>query len=200
MTNTYVYIHKNSIYINLTNRCTNNCDFCLRNTMDGIDGYDLWLIKEPAINDVVNDLNAYKIENYNEVVFCGFGEPTIKLDVLLGVSKYIKDKNHNTKIRINTNGQANLYHGFDVTPKFAGLIDSISISLNFPNKTEYQEICHSDFGEDSYEGLLEFARLSKKYVSNIRLSVVDIIGDEKIEECQKIADNNNIELFIRHML
>jgi TatD family-associated radical SAM protein len=200
MTNTLVYKHNNSLYINLTNKCTNNCEFCVRNTSDGIDGSNLWLKSEPTADDVIEVLSKYEITKYDEVVFCGFGEPMLRLDTLVDIAKFLKNKYPELKTRINTNGQANLYYKRDITPLLSGLIDVVSISLNAPDAKEYQEICHSDYGEKAFDGLLEFAKSASKYVPKVRLSVVDIIGEEKIERCRKVANNIGIELFVRELI
>ncbi len=197
MNKTYIYIHNNSLYINLTNSCTNSCDFCIRNQMDGIDGYDLWLSKDPETKDIIESLEEFDVMNYKEIVFCGYGEPTMKLDVLLESAKHIKENYPEMKTRINTNGQANLYHKKDITPLFEGLIDKISISLNAPNSKEYQDICHSGFGEQAFDGILEFSKLAKKHVPNVRLTVIDLIGEEKIARCQSLADENELTLYVR---
>jgi TatD family-associated radical SAM protein len=124
----------------------------------------------------------------------------MKLDELLAVAKYLRERYPEIVMRINTNGQANLYHNQDVTPKFSGLIDKLSVSLNAPDAKEYQRICHSDFGEDAFTGILEFSRLAKKYVPSVRLTVVDVIGEEKIEKCRKVADENGLSLYVRHSI
>jgi TatD family-associated radical SAM protein len=166
--------------------------------MEGIDGYDLWLRWEPEARDITQLLKGYDLKKYKDVVFCGYGEPTMKLNVLLEVAHWIKQNHPNVKTRINTNGQANLYHKKDVTPRLNGLIDRLSISLNAPTAKEYQEICHSEFGEDAFYGVLEFARLAKRHVLGVRVTVVDVIGDEKIKKCRKLADENGLELYVRH--
>jgi TatD family-associated radical SAM protein len=107
MTNTYVYKLENSLYVNLTNKCSNACDFCVRNTDTGIGDYDLWLETEPTASQVIQQIADPK--QYNEIVFCGYGEPTIKLDELLEIAAWVKV--NGGKVRINTNGQANLIHG-----------------------------------------------------------------------------------------
>ena len=197
MNETFVYEHNNSLYINLTNSCTNSCDFCIRNKSDGIAGYDLWLKREPSTHDIIEAFEKSRPQNHKEAVFCGYGEPTMKLDILLEFARYIKEHYPEMPVRINTNGQANLYHKKDITPLFEGTIDKISISLNAPTAAEYQEICHSVFGEFAYEGILEFAQLAKCYVKKVRLTVVDIIGDKKIKKCSEVAAQNGIELYVR---
>ena len=193
---TYVYEIENSLYLNITNKCTNNCDFCIRREGDGIEGYSLWLEKEPAVEEVTELIGDPK--RYKEIVFCGFGEPTMRLDALLEIAKYIKA--NGGKVRVNTNGLANLYYRQDITPKFQGLIDVVSISLNASNAKAYDDVCHSRFGEKAFQGLLDFALDCKKVVPTVILSVVDIIGKEEVERCQKIADDLGIHLRVREMI
>jgi TatD family-associated radical SAM protein len=168
--------------------------------MDGIDGYDLWLRREPCAEDVIKSFSEYDMALYKEMVFCGYGEPMLRLDVLLDVARYIKREYHGIVTRINTNGQANFYYGKDITPRLDGLIDKLSISLNAPDAKEYQLICHSDYGEDAFEGILEFARLALAHVGGVRLTVVDVIGEDKISRCREIARNNGLELYVRHSI
>jgi len=182
--NTYTYKIGDALYINLTNQCSNSCTFCIRQSGQGIDGYELWLDKEPTAQEVIEQLT--NIEQYREIVFCGFGEPTIKLDEMLEICRYIRSKS-NTPIRLNTNGHASLIHGKDVPPMLEGLIDTVSISLNAADAQSYADICVPIYGEKSYEALLEFARECKKYVPEVILSVVDSIGQEQLDKCQVIC-------------
>lgn len=189
----------NGLYVNLTNRCTNNCDFCVRVQKDGYYG-DLWLDAEPTAEDVIKELGNFDLSKYSEFVFCGYGEPTIQLDALLSVAKYVRSVSDIT-IRINTNGHANLIHGYDVTPKFEGLIDEVSISLNTADARSYQDLCHCEFGEAAYDALLEFATLSSRYVKKVILSVVETtISDADIEKCQKIAKDCGVTLKVREFI
>jgi TatD family-associated radical SAM protein len=197
MDNIYVYQLGDSLYVNLTNRCTNRCSFCVRNEDgDKIGGYDLWLEKEPTAEEIIK-LIEDPIK-YDEIVFCGYGEPTIKLDEIIEVAKWIKGKGGTT--RINTNGQANLYHGYNVVPKLKGLIDTVSISLNAKNAKEYEEVCHSDYGEEGFYGMLDFARECSKVIPNVVLSVVDILPEEDIEACRRIAEDVGATLRVREMI
>jgi TatD family-associated radical SAM protein len=189
----YTYEIGNSLYINLTNKCSNNCDFCVRNNSDGVDGYYLWLKKEPTAQEVIDEMPDPT--KYKEIVFCGYGEPMYKLDEILAIATYVKEKGGST--RINTNGQANLIHGKDVTPSLAGKIDVLSISLNESNAKDYQAICHSQFGERAFGAVLDFAKESAKVVPKVVLSVVDILPQEKIEKCQRLAENTGVALKVR---
>lgn len=190
------YEYQNNLYINLTNRCTNKCKFCIRFTPSGVDGIDLWLEHEPEADEVIAALEEKRYKEYKEVIFCGYGEPTMRWEVLVEAAKYIKE-NSDVKVRLNTNGHANRIAGKDITPLLLGLIDTISISLNAENATKYNEICVCDYGEDGFWEMLDFAKKAKEYVPEVVLSVVDVIGKEQIEECRKIAEQTGVEYRVR---
>lgn len=197
MMDTYVYSLKDALYINLTNRCTNRCDFCIRTTAAGVGGYDLWMKREPSPADIMEQLEGFDVAASSEIVFCGYGEPMMRLDALLETAAQIKCKYPGKRIRINTNGQANLIYGGDITPRLEGLVDAISISLNAPSAKEYDQVCHSVYGGLAFEGMLDFARLAKKYVPEVILSIVDVIGEEDIKKCRSIASSIGVSLRVR---
>ncbi len=190
------YKYQNSLYLNLTNRCTNKCKFCIRFTPSGVDNIDLWLEHEPTVEEIINALDDAGFENYPEIVICGYGEPLLRIDAVLEVAKYIKSKK-DIKIRVNTNGHANRFAGRDVTPEMKGLIDTISISLNAENAEKYQEICLCDYGEEGFYEMLKFASCAKNYVPDVTLSVVDVIGEDAIEKCRKIAEEIGVNYRVR---
>ena len=193
--NNYVYIIGNKIYINLTNRCSNNCDFCIRQGREGMADTKLWITEEPTAADVIEQLPLKLDEYEDEVVFCGFGEPTYNLEALDEVASYLHCVDKNT--RINTNGQANLINKQDVTELIVTSCDVINVSLNECNAEKYQQHCKSIFGTKAFDEMLEFARLCKDRGGNVIFSVVDSIGDKDIAECQKLADKLGIPLRIR---
>lgn len=195
---TILYEYHNNLYINLTNRCSSACIFCLRQTREEMDNSgSLWLDHEPSYEEVVEEFKKFDVEKYNEIIFCGFGEPTERIDVLLQVAKYIKDNFHKN-IRLNTNGQGNLINNRDIVPELKGLIDCISISLNNPDPEKYQEIVRSIFGVKSFEAMLEFAKEAKNYVPKVILSTVDTtITKEEEAKCQKICDEIGVTYRIR---
>lgn len=199
--NRFTYVVGNGIYINLTNRCTNRCTFCIRNNGDGAYGVDtLWLEHEPSAEEVLEDLKQYDMSKYDEIVFCGYGEPTIRLDVLLEVAKGIKET-CNMPIRINTNGHANLIHGKNVAPLFQGLIDTVSISLNTPSADEYEKLCLPVYGKKAYEALIEFAKDCVPYVKNVIFSVVrQTLSEEELKTCREIAEKSGVKLRIRELI
>ncbi|NLX70448.1 MAG: radical SAM protein [Clostridiales bacterium] len=194
--NTYVYTLGDALYINLTNQCTNRCEFCVRNLHPGVGGYDLWLDKEPTAQEVIERIGDPS--KYSEVVFCGYGEPMVKLDEIIAIARVLKEKG--TKIRINTNGQANLYHGKNIVPLLEGLVDVVSISLNAPTAEKYQEICHSIYGVDAFDAVLDFARECAKVIPKVVFTVVDLLPPEDMERCRRIADEIGVELRVRKLM
>ncbi|NLI61573.1 MAG: radical SAM protein [Clostridiales bacterium] len=190
---TFVYKLGDALYINLTNQCTNACDFCIRKGRQGMGEYHLWLKKEPTAQQVIDQIGDPKA--YSEIVFCGYGEPTIKIDQLVQIAKKIKADGG--KVRINTNGHANIYHGRDVVPELVGLVDVMSISLNAPDAEEYQRICRSRYGLESFNAMLDFARKCLGNIPEVVLSVVDVLSPADIEKCRKIAEEVGAKLRVR---
>lgn len=194
---TITYELGNALYLNITNRCTNRCSFCIRSTDQGVGkGIDLWLEREPSVEEIISDIEKREPSKYSEIVFCGYGEPMIRTYDIIEVCKFIKSK-YNKNIRINTNGHANLICKKDITPLLEGLIDCVSISLNAKNAAEYQEVCRSDYGEEVYNELLDFAVKCKRYVPRVVLSVVDVMDQGDIEACAAIANRLGVEFRIR---
>jgi len=183
-----------SLYLNITNRCPNKCSFCIRNFAKGVGGYDLWLEREPTTKEIIEAIK--EPEKYKEIVFCGYGEPLLRLQVVLDVASYIKNNYPGIPIRINTNGLGNLIHGEDITPQFKGLIDVVSISLNADNAEKYDKICRSDYGEEAFYAVLEFARKCKNYVPKVILTVVEL-PEIDIEKCRKIAEELGVGFRVR---
>lgn len=195
---TILYKVHNNLYVNLTNKCPCACTFCVRQLKDHMeDSGTLWLEREPTVEEVIDDFQNFNMDDYEEVVFCGFGEPTERIDALLEVAAYIK-KTYNKKIRINTNGLGNLVNNRDITPEFEGLIDTVSISLNTPNRERFYEITRSRFGIESFDAMLEFARNAAKYVPNVVMSTVSTtITEAEEKECQRICDSLGVTYRIR---
>lgn len=195
---TILYEYHNNLYINLTNRCSSACVFCLRQTREEMDGSgSLWLEHEPSYEEVIYEFSKFDMSKYNEVIFCGFGEPTERIDLLIKVAEYIKN-NFGSKIRLNTNGQGNLINDRDIIPQLKGLIDCISISLNNPDPKKYQEIVRSIFGEKSFDAMIDFAKEAKEYVPKVILSTVDTtISKEEEAKCKEICDSIGVTYRIR---
>lgn len=183
------------LYLNLTNRCPNNCVFCVRDKADSFN-YDLWLKEEPELDEIIKEIG--KAEKYDKVIFCGFGEPTVRLPLLLEVAKYLKSLNK--KVRLNTNGLSDRIWNKPTAPEMKGLIDIISISLNAADKYKYQERCLSDFGESAFDSVISFARECVKYIPKVVLSVVDVMPEDEIKKCEQIAKEIGAEFRIRALI
>ena len=184
-------------YVNSTNRCSCACTFCLRNTKEMLESNSLWLKEEPTVEMIIEEFKKYDLNDFKEVVFCGFGEPLTRHDDLMKVAKYLKETRNDLLIRINTNGLSSVTLKRDITPDFKGLIDTVSISLNAPDKEEYYQLTRARYGIDSFDHMLDFAKKAKQYVKNVILTVVDIIGEEKIIKCQNIADELGVTLRVQ---
>lgn len=192
MDNIYVYKFEGSTYINLTNRCNCACTFCIRKNEIGIEGYDLWLEQEPTAQQVIEQLDKSGRE---DVVFCGYGEPTMALDVLKEVAAYVHS--YGGKTRLNTNGLANAHYGRNIVPELKGLCDVISISLNEADAQKYNAVTRSVYGEDAYGYMLEFARECVNNGIETVLTVVDVISLEDIEKCRERAEGVGARLRVR---
>ncbi len=195
---TITYKVKNGIYVNMTNRCPCACTFCLRQNGDCVYGSDsLWLEREPTVSEVCESIDSYDLSKEQEVVFCGYGEPTERLDDLLEVASFIRSKS-DIPIRINTNGLSDLINGEKTAHKLKGLIDTVSISLNATNKEDYLSIVRPKFGIDSFDAMLSFAKDCTLHVPNVIMTVVDVVTTpEEQEKCREICDSVGAVLRIR---
>ena len=195
---TILYKVHSGLYVNFTNRCSSACTFCLRQTMDKIGESDvLWLEREPSVEEVIAEFAKFDMSEFTEVVFCGFGEPTERFDALIAVARFVKE-NFNLPIRINTNGQGDLINGHHIAPEMAGIIDTVSISLNTPNSERYNTLVRSQFGDRAYQAMLDFAREAREYVPNVVLTTVDTtLTKEEEAACRKICNDLGVTYRIR---
>lgn len=190
---TIAYRIRNSLYLNITNRCTNACTFCAKFKEPIVKGHQLHLEDEPGIDQVLAAIER-ETEPFDEVVFCGFGEPLLRPDIVVGVAEVLKERG--IKTRINTDGQANLVHGQDITPQLAGLIDAISISLNAPDAETYQKLCQSEFGSAAYPAVIDFIKAAKEVIPNVTVSMVTVPGVD-VEACKAVAKELGVTIRIR---
>lgn len=195
---TITYPVNNGIYVNMTNRCPCACTFCLRKQSSSVYGSEpLWLEREPTVKEVCDNIDTWDLSQYKEIVFCGYGEPTERLDDLLEVARYIKSKS-DIKIRINTNGLADLIWNESTAPKLQGLIDTVSVSLNATNKEDYLKIVRPKFGIESYDAMLKFTKECTEYVPSVVMTVVDeVTSKEEQEICRKICESVGATLRLR---
>ena len=194
------YQVKNAVYVNLTNRCPCDCAFCLRKNGSGVYGSgSLWLEREPTAQEVIDSLASWDLSKYPEVVFCGYGEPTERLDILLEAAAWLKANRPTVHIRVNTNGLADLIAGQPTAARFQGLVDTLSISLNTPDAEEYLALCRPRFGAAAYPAMLRFAEEARKYVPDVVMTIVGepVTSQEKQTACQAICDRLGVRLRVR---
>lgn len=195
---TIFYPIGDSLYVNLTNKCPCRCVFCVREEHETVgNNNSLWLDHDPSMEEIKEDLERFDLKDYKEIVFCGFGEPMMRMDDLIETAKYIKSK-ADIKTRINTNGLGDLIHEKNTAECIKDCIDSVSISLNAPDKESYCRVTRPKFGEQSFEAMLKFAEECRDCGINIAFSVVDEITPEEIEKSRKLAESLGVKLRVRH--
>ena len=200
MSNILVYELEKKIYINLTNRCTNDCIFCLRKDKDDVCGQQLWLDTEDfTSDDVIEQLKNFELSS--EVIFCGYGEPLLKFEILRQVAKYIKENYPEIKIRVNTNGHANYVYKNNVVSELVGLVDEFSVSLNGESSEEYDELSQPKF-DGAYEEVKKFIKCSSDAGIKKVASIVDGYKGRRlnIEKCREIANELGAELRVREWI
>ncbi len=196
--NNYVYILDGRAYVNLTNKCHNACAFCIRNTGSGVKGVPLWLEKEPTADDVMTAFERVRDRlSSREVVFCGFGEPTEALGVLIETAKRFKALGYST--RLNTNGLGSLVAGRDIVPELKD-IDTVSISLNECDAQKYAAVTRSAFGNSAFGGIIEFAKACVAAGIKTVFTVVDTIGKDDIAACAELSESLGVPLRVREYI
>ncbi|MBQ6675191.1 MAG: TIGR04100 family radical SAM protein [Ruminococcus sp.] len=198
---TLTYEVGNGLYVNVTNKCPCSCTFCIRNNGDGAYGSDpLWLEHQPTAEEIIEDLKRRDLDKYSEVVFCGYGEPTCELETMLKAADYIKSVS-SIKTRLNTNGLGNIINGRSIEQELKGRLDSVSVSLNAPTKEEYDAVTRPSFKDtDCFAAMFEFAKRVKEYVPEVMFTVVDVIGQDKIELSRQLAEKAGIKLRVREYI
>ncbi|HEX9021037.1 MAG TPA: TatD family hydrolase [Nitrospirota bacterium] len=186
------YPIRNSLYLNITNRCTAACTFCVRYHTDFVKGHNLRLKNEPSADELMKEIGDPK--RYAEIVFCGYGEPLLRLDVVKTVSAEVKRRGG--KVRIDTNGHANLIHKRNILPELAGLVDAVSVSLNAQNAELYEKLTQPKFGRETYDGVKNFISEAKKYIPEVTATVVSA-PEVDIDACRKIADELGAKYRVR---
>ena len=197
---TIFYEFGGKLYANITNKCPCACEFCIRKNSDSVgDNDSLWLEHEPSYEEIISAFDSFEKTGLEELVFCGYGEPMMRAELLLKVAEYVK-KTTGMKIRINTNGLVDLMDpSFDIS-SLKWKIDAVSISLNASDPEKYLRITHPKYGLPSYNAMLNFAIAVKEYVPDVTLTIVDCgLGEEEIERCRiRAREDCGLPLRIRH--
>ncbi|MFA7094984.1 MAG: TatD family nuclease-associated radical SAM protein [Gammaproteobacteria bacterium] len=192
---TIAYTIGDNLYLNVTDRCTLECAFCPKhNGSRHVHEYDLTLEHRPAVEEVIAAIGDPAA--YREVVFCGYGEPTLRLKLVLEVAEYIKSRGG--RVRINTDGLANLVHKRNVLPEMAERVDALSVSMNAQNAEVYNRHCHPAL-KGSYEAMLEFLKEAPRYVPEVTATAIDGLEGVDIAACRTLAEKLGVR-FRRRVL
>ncbi len=186
------YVIRNSLYLNITSRCSNRCVFCSRETAPYVKGHYLGLEEDPTVEELIDAIGDPS--GYDEVVFCGFGESTERMDVLTAVAGYLKEKG--ATVRLDTNGLGDLINGRSICEELKGLIDTICISLNTNIEEEYQKLCNSEFNGKAYPSLISFIKKARENIPDVMVSIVGMPGID-VEGCRKMAEELGVRYRVR---
>ena len=196
------YEVEDSLYVNVTNRCSNRCDFCIRNNGDGAYGAEsLWLAHEPTTDEILESIFSRDVSSYSEIVFCGYGEPSYRLLDIREVVLGLRARFQNLKVRINTNGHSDLILKRNTAPLYQGIFDTVSISLNSPSNEGYINTCHPVFSEMTFPAIIAFAENVKNYVQNVVFTVVrQFLTPTELSECVRISEKVGVPLRVREYI
>jgi TatD family-associated radical SAM protein len=196
MTNqTNTYIIDDKLYLNITDRCTLNCNFCPKNNGSRyVHHFDLSLHHRPTAEELINAIADPR--QYNEIVFCGYGEPTLRLKVLLTVAEYVTP--HNVKIRLNTDGLANLVHRRNVLPEINHCIDALSVSMNASDPDTYNTLCQPAL-ENSFFAMLSFVKSAREYIPDVTVTAINGLPGVNISACEKLAKHLGVKFRARQL-
>lgn len=190
------HVDKN-LYLNITNRCTAKCDFCLRRKTNGYgDALSLWLFNEPSVDEIMAAADEAGWKSANEVVFCGFGEPTMRLEEMLEVASRMRKESSDVRLRLNTNGHGSMFAKRDITPELA-IFDEVSVSLNYLDKEQYLEHCRPMFGIGAFNGVLDFVSDLAKRGPKVTITVISFLPADEIQLAHKFANDLGVNIRIR---
>lgn len=193
-----IYTLEGGVYLNITNKCPCNCAFCIRSKGDAVgEAERLWFDTEPTIDEIKRAVDDYDFTSVESAVFCGYGEPTNAYDNLVETVKYIRKINPSIKLRLNTNGLSDLINNKPTAKELSELFDVISISLNEPTSEKYDKITRNIYPGKAFEAMLEFTKECVKYCKKVRMTVVDVIIPEEIEQSRKICEETGAQFVVR---
>ncbi len=187
------YRIRDSLYLNITNRCTSKCSFCVKFHSDYVKGHNMRLTGEPSEVELIGAIGDPSI--YKEVVFCGYGEPLLRFDIVRNIAQWIKEKGG--RVRINTNGHGNVINKRNILPELKGIVDSMSISLDAQDEETYNRICSPAFN-NTYQEVLTFIKEAKRYIPDVTATVVNMDGVD-IRKCRQITEDLGVKLRVREL-
>jgi TatD DNase family protein len=201
----YTYADPSKLYLNVTNRCSNRCGFCVRNAAEGLGGKHLWGGQEPDEEAMTQAIaRSGGAAAFSEIIWCGFGEPTYRLDLIVALSPRFRQEG--CRVRLNTNGHANLIHGRDVLPDLGEAIDEVSVSLNAPTCKRYLELCQplpapatgapAVPPEAYWEIMIDFLRRAPAHIATVQASVVGFaLTNNEVEASRDLAASLGVTRF-----
>ncbi|MDE5985574.1 MAG: TIGR04100 family radical SAM protein [Eubacterium sp.] len=193
-----VYTLEGGVYLNITNKCPCNCAFCIRSKGDAVgDAEKLWFDEEPTIEEIVKAIDDFDFTKVESAVFCGYGEPTNAYDNLVDAAKYIRSINPDINLRLNTNGLSDLINEKPTAKELSALFDTISVSLNEPTSEKYDKITRNIYPGKAFEAMLDFTRECVKYCNDVRMTVVDVISEEDIEQARLVCESTGAKYRVR---
>lgn len=193
-----VYTLEGGVYLNITNKCPCNCAFCIRSKGDAVgDAEKLWFDEEPTFEEIKKAIDDFDFSKVDNAVFCGYGEPTNAYDNLLAAAKYLRSVNPDINLRLNTNGLSDLINGKPTAEELSENFDTISVSLNEPTSEKYDKITRNIFPGRAFDAMLEFTRECVKYCKDVRMTVVDVISEEEIEQARLVCESTGAKYKVR---
>ncbi len=193
-----VYTLEGGVYLNITNKCPCNCAFCIRSKGDAVgEAEKLWFDSEPDIDEIKKAIDNFDFTRIDSAVFCGYGEPTNAYDNLIESAKYIKSINPDIQLRLNTNGLSDLINGKPTAKELSEIFDFISVSLNEPTSEKYDKITRNIYKGKAFEAMLNFTKECVKYCKKVRMTVVDVISEEEIEQARAVCESTGASFVVR---
>lgn len=193
-----IYTLEGGVYLNITNKCPCNCAFCIRSKGDAVgEAEKLWFDEEPTFDEIKKAIDDFDFTKVDSAVFCGYGEPTNAYDNLVKSAAYIKNINPDIKLRLNTNGLSDLINEKPTAKELSMLFDCISVSLNEPTSEKYDKITRNIYEGKAFDAMLDFTKECVKYCKKVRMTVVDVISPEEIEQSRKVCESTGAQFVVR---
>lgn len=196
-----IYVYGESPYFNITNKCPCSCVFCIRDKKEVIgEAKKMWHDTQPTFEQVRGAIDAFDWAKYDHAVFCGYGEPTNELELLIKSAQYMKEKYPHVKLRLNTNGLSDLINGKPTARLICENVDAVSVSLNETSSEKYDKITRNIFPGKAFDAMLSFTSDCVKYCDDVRMTVVDVISDEEIAKAKSICESTGARFSVRRFV
>lgn len=196
-----IYLFENTPYFNITNKCPCRCTFCIRNEKDAVgQAKALWHKSQPTFDEIKSAVDAFDWTDVKKAVFCGYGEPTSELELLLKTAKYVKEKVPEIKLRLNTNGLSDLINNRSTAKEICSVIDSVSVSLNEVTSEKYDEITRNIYPGKAFDAMLKFTADCVNEGCDVKMTVVDVISPDDIEKARALCEKTGASFRVRQFI